>query len=249
MNRLSRTRVSIVVLLPLIGVLATAGIAYRTVERVRIGSPEFDRVLMYGKVIDDTVPAPASLSDPYLVTIGIATGADASAVATQIELLGQAKQGYDQAVAKWPTALSGASGIDADKVRATLAQMTEAAQRFWTLAQTDLVQAVNRGDGGAALALVLGPLREAFQAHHDLGDRITGELLTAQKNQEAATRRMIEHERTVDVLAVTVLAMTLVIGATLAVRRHRGPGPVLPTPTVERPTTTLETRVLVDSHS
>jgi hypothetical protein len=219
----SRLRIRIValVVVPVVGILATAAVGYRTVERVRIGSPEFDRVLLYSKVIGDTVPAPATLSDPYLLTIGLALAPDPATNADQIALLTKAEDGYRASIKTWTDQLAPVSGTDADTVRATMAQLVEPADRFWSLVDKTLVPAVRAGDGATATATVLGPIREAFQAHHDLGDTLSAQLVTAQSNQEAATRRMIEHQRDLAVAMVAAVTVVLLFAAVLLVRRPR----------------------------
>ncbi len=246
MNRRTRPALVVLVALPLIAVLLTGAIAYRTVERVRIGSPEFDRVLLYSNVIGDTVPAPATLSDSYLLTIGLATSSDPTATAAQIALLGKAKNAYDQSINKWSGEVVKAKGADAATIKSTLDALAEPAGRFWSLAESQLVPAVKSGDGGAALALVLGPLHDAFQAHHDLGDRIATQLLAAQANQEAATRRAIEHERNADMAYAAGLAAILMLMAAIVARS----GPRSRQRTDDVDTTpqageTVETRILV----
>jgi hypothetical protein len=207
----SRPRVRILglVALPIIAVLLTAAVAFVTVERVRIGSPEFDRVLLYQGVIGDTVPAPATLSDPYLLAISMATNPDPDALDGQLALLAKAENGYRASIDKWTGEVAPVKGADAETVRATMAELAVPAQAFWTTVDAQFIPAVRSGDAATALTVVLGPLGDAVKTHHDIGDRLFGRLMTAQSNQEASTRSMIEGTRTVALTIVAVLVLLL----------------------------------------
>jgi hypothetical protein len=216
-------KVSIAIALGVIAVLATAGFAYRTVERVRIGSEEFDRALLYNNVLLDTTPAPGTLSDAYLLNIGLLDATPAEIEET-VKLLGLSEDAYNASIANWTRELQEEGGADANAALALLDELTEPANEFWRLSNEVVVPAAQSGDVGLALETVFGPLRESFTQHHEVGDRILTELVAASERQEARTTDYIEHQRNVAIVVVACVCLALVLaGVWLRIRIKRAP--------------------------
>jgi hypothetical protein len=210
------------IVLAVVAVLATSAFAYRTVERVRVGSAEFDRALLYANVISETIPAPATLSDAYLLNIALLNAMSPPEVDAIVTRLQQAEDAYRASITRWTTELRASSSPDAPGILSTLDEIAVPAERFWSLVNNDIVAAARGGDPGTALPTVFGSLREAFQQHHDLGDRLYAELQAAQTAQEDQTTRNIEHERNVAIVFVSALVLALVItGLLLHLRLKR----------------------------
>lgn len=218
---ISRPRVVLLVLFPLIATGLTATFAYRSIERVRIGSDEFDRALLYSGVIGDTVPAPATLSDGYLLTIAIVTETDATKRDQRIADLGKAHDAYSASIEKWTAKVAPVRGADADVVRSTLLEMERPTKEFWTLAQQQLLPLVRNGNAGDALALVLGPISQAYDDQRAIDDHLAVVLFNAQANQEARTRAALEHQRSILVVAVLLIGALTTAGAAIASRQRR----------------------------
>jgi hypothetical protein len=214
-------KVTIAVALGVLAVLATSAFAYRTVERVRIGSEEFDRAVLFNSVLVDTTPAPATLSDAYLLNIGL-LDATPEQIEETVGLLDMAETAYNASIANWTRELQEEGGADANTALALLDELTEPANEFWRLSSEVVVPAAERGDTGAALEAVFGPLRESFTQHHDVGDRILTELVAAQERQEARTTDYIEQQRNIAIVVVSCVCLALVIaGLWLRIRVKR----------------------------
>ena len=214
-------KVTIAIALGVIAVLATAGFAYRTVERVRIGSDEFDRAVLFNSVLVDTTPAPATLSDAFLLNIGL-LDATAEQIDETAELLGMAETAYNASIANWTRELQEEGGADANTALALLDELTEPANEFWRLSNEVVVPAAERGDSAVVLETVFGPLRETFTQHHDVGDRILTELVAAQQRQEVRTEDFIVEQRNVAIVVVACVCIALVIvGLWLRIRVNR----------------------------
>jgi hypothetical protein len=229
-------KLALAVGLGVIAVLATSALAYRTVERVRIGSSEMDRALLYNFAMLDTTPAPGTLGNAYLLNISLLDTSPEDLEATVAQLHGS-EDAYRSTIAAWEQEFSDHGGADAEAAGALLRELSGPADEFWRLSNDVVVPAVEQGDLATALDTVFGPMQTAFSEHHALGDRIFTEFSEAQTRQENRTTDYIERQRDIAIVFVLCLCVALIIAGVLlrmravrhmSARVDNAPTPVVP---------------------
>lgn len=231
-------KITIATFLGVIAVLATAAVSYVIIERVRIGSEEFDRALLFNNVVLDTTAPPGTLSDAYLLNISL-LDAPPEQVEQTVQMLNAAEDAYVTSLSKWTQELSEAGGADAAHAQALLQKLSAPGDDFWQLTNQTIIPAIEQGDTATVLETVFGPMQAAFNEHNEVSQQILTDVVAAQLRQEDRTTSFIEHQRTIAIVFVACLSVALLIaGVLLRIRAVRQlstkPDYVPPLPSAER---------------
>lgn len=146
LNRLSiRTKLALVAVVPLFAMAALAVLAFTTLQAVKVGGPSEQRVVDSHSVVEDVLPPPLFVVEPFLV---ISLAGEPENAARRDDLLAQyasLKREYTTNHEKWvPRYLP-------EPLRTTLLSSSyDSAMRFFTLIDSEIVPAIERNDDTAS---------------------------------------------------------------------------------------------------
>ena len=185
------------------GVVGMVVVAAVALQELKVGGPLYERLSLGKDLVADILPPPEYLVESYLEA-QLAVSEPERATEHR-ERLAQLKRDYDDRHAFWLKA-----EFDAD-VKKLLTQNAHApAQRFWALAEGQLLPALARGDQAAARA-VLGPLGDIYRQHRAAIDQVVSAADTMNKKLEAEAAA---REATFDGLdwGMSALVLLIVLG-------------------------------------
>ncbi len=214
-----RTRLALVMAVPLVAVVGVAVLSYRTMEAVKVQGPSYDEVVKTQELVQDVVAPPEFLVESYLVVRQLATETDPAEVAVLTEQLEQLHATYDERHEYWQDKLD-----DEPPLRfALLSDSYAPAQEFWQIVDEQFLPAIEDGDRGEALRLSEGPLKGAYERHRDAVGRVVRLATERQAQVEAETAELVDW-RTDLLIAFVALVAVLAVGMTaLVVRSIRKP--------------------------
>jgi methyl-accepting chemotaxis protein len=201
-------------LLPAVGVAALvifAAVALSALSQLRIGSPTYQVIAENNLLLADVLPPPAYLVEADLVAHQMLLAAEDRDVEQLEELVAYTAglhEAYDERQAYW----TDSTIIDPPTRELVVEKSSRPGYEFLDLIDERYVPALRAGDLDAARALLVGPMRDAYDRHRDAVDEIvtrTGDNAAA--TEENARRLAADRQR---FLAV-ILALTL--GAMVAV--------------------------------
>ena len=196
-----------------IGFSAIIAISTLTLERLKVGGPEYARIVDGKDVIADILPPPLYAVEAFLETHEVMR--DPKRLPQVKERLGQLKQDFDTRLTYWrQSALP-------PELMALLETSSAEGNKFWKTTQEEFLPALEKGDTAAA-NVAFERLRDSYAAHRaavvTLVDKSNAFLNDAQASAEAQSRFW---QTIMMATAATVLAVVagLLIGAYLQVVR------------------------------
>ncbi len=179
LNRLSiRTKLALVAIVPLFAMAALAVLASTTLNAVKVGGAAEQRVVDSHSVVEDVLPPPLFVVEPFLV---ISLASEPENAARRDELLAQyasLKQEYSANHEKWM-----ARALPAELRTSLLEDSYDSATRFFAIIDTKVIPAIQRDDDSAP-SIVAADLVPVFNEHR-------GQILTVieQSRQYEKTER------------------------------------------------------------
>jgi methyl-accepting chemotaxis protein len=180
-------RVALIAVIAVIGLLSVMGIASRVINTVKVSGPLYVEIVRGKDLIADILPPPEYIIESYLVAYEAAGEARPEVRDRYLARLKELERDYSTRHAVWLADLP-----EGEMKRTLLVDSYEPAQRFYETLNRDFVPVVRSGDLERAVALVKGPLFEAYERHRAAIDRVV-----VQANQFAADaeRRSNDHLR------------------------------------------------------
>ena len=182
--------------------LLFVGLAWQTIEQVRVRGPIYQQIILGQELIADVLPPPEYIIEPYLLTLQLAEESDPSRRAELIARGSRLRVEYENRQEYWRRVLEKDSLSDLMTVTSA-----RSAGEFFRLRDEQLVPAVNAGDE-AQVAATLAQMRERYDAHRIAIDEVV--KLAKQRNaaHEAEADEVIAFQRgLLFVLAVVILAV------------------------------------------
>lgn len=160
-----RSKLTILVAVPLLGMLLFAAIALTTLSSARVGGPQAQRVTETQDFIADILPPPLYLVESRLVVLELysAKGPD---VRTRLEQLTKLETEFNARGEFW------AKEMDDERTKDVLFNKSiPAGKDFWRVVNEQVKPAAQRGDSAGAAALD-GQVDAAYQRHRDAVDEL-----------------------------------------------------------------------------
>lgn len=214
-----RTRLALVMTVPLVAVVGVAVLSYQTMQAVKVEGPSYREIQEAEDLVQDVVAPPEFLVESFLVVRQLATETDPAQIAVLTQQLDDLHAVYDERHAYWEEQLD-----DDPSVRFALLNDSYApAQEFWQIVDERFLPAIEDGDRGEALRLTEGPLQSSYERHRDAVERVVRLATDRQEAVEAETASLVERRTDLLVLVVALVALLAVGLTALVVRSIRKP--------------------------
>lgn len=154
-----RTRVFILVLVPILGLVAVLLSSWSVMARVRIGGPVATELMAQKDLIADILPPPLFIVEAHLLAHEIITATTPAQIESAVKGLEKCKEQFKERREFWR------NGLTDELADAMYERVIPAAEQYLTLATTDLVAHARAARREQAQALVRGRLEELFSEH------------------------------------------------------------------------------------
>ncbi|NEW88539.1 methyl-accepting chemotaxis protein [Rhodopseudomonas sp. WA056] len=167
----------------LVSITAMLTVNLLALNQLRIGGPLYSQIKLGNDLVADILPPPAYVIEAYLeTTLALRRPAEWSAHASKLE---QLRRNYLDRHRYWS-----ASGLEpTSKARLTVDSDAEV-QKFWTVAEQELIPALRAGDQAAAEA-AYAKLEKAYAAHRVIIDDIVERAHVANAELETEAARQV----------------------------------------------------------
>jgi methyl-accepting chemotaxis protein len=183
--------------------LMVVGLGGFSIQKLRIGSPDYQSIIRDKDLVADVLPPPAYVLEAYLeATLAKAEPANAAAHKARLE---QLRKDYDTRIRFW------ADSTLPSELKSILSdQVDPPAQLFWRAVENDLMPALARGDTAAA-DQAYAAVRQAYAAHRKGVDAtvVASTALQADDEQNSADDAKVY----MGLLGAGALALLAAIGA------------------------------------
>jgi signal transduction histidine kinase len=210
-----RTKLMLLMVVPLVALAITALVVAPTFQRVKVGGPEYDKIVESKDLVADVLPPPEFIVESYLTVLQINaelaeltgnTSADQAAVTARIsELEVQLNSLREDYLAKnqyWQAHLS-----FADVRRPLLQDSYQAATNFYTVVNNEFLPAVAQHNQAAAQRVTIDKLEPIYQQHRTAIEQ-TVKLATDQsKRTEDHVSDIVSNRVTILIGALAVLVI------------------------------------------
>jgi methyl-accepting chemotaxis protein len=192
--------------------LAVAGgVVWNSIETLRIGGTNYQGIIDNKDAIADVLPPPIYVIEGYL-TAELAKDAPQD-LATHKATLTRLKTEYDQRLTYWR-----GKSLSPEIKSAIFGDSDRYAQQFWTIAQNDLIPAIERGDR-AVVDAKIGELTTAFEQHRAAVNRMVPLIQAEAARQEENSNKAQTFAFGI-LLALALATVALLAAATVIVRKH-----------------------------
>jgi methyl-accepting chemotaxis protein len=188
----------------LAGLLASLLASSIALERLRIGSSAYDRIIMGKDLVADILPPPAYIVEPFLEAHIVAR--EPEAAAEHLERLTQLRSEYDTRRAFWSQ-----STILPPELKEILGRSDAEVQKFWSSIGSQLAPAVRSGDP-AAILRAMKSLDVEYRAHRAVVDELVKKATAYSAEAEAAAAQEATFFRVL-MFGSSALVFALVWGA------------------------------------
>jgi methyl-accepting chemotaxis protein WspA len=161
------TKLTLLVAIFLVGLLAFTAVAWRTLERVKVNGPLYHDIVQAKDVIADVLPPPKYIIESYLIVLQMVEEQDKGRVLAYIERGKKLRGEYEERQAFW------VDDLDAGRLKDFMvAQSYRPAMEFYEVRDRELVPAILSGDRLRARELAYGKLQERYDEHRRAVDEI-----------------------------------------------------------------------------
>jgi methyl-accepting chemotaxis protein len=202
---------SLVAVVALLALLATAGASRYIVGQLQIGGPSYQKVAAGKDFVADMLPPPLFLVEAYLdVELAAAHKRDIGETKARLERL---RKAYDERRAVW----KGSALLPAELTAVADGPAAKQAEAFWREVGDVFLPALANGDSTAASTSTTR-LGEIFAVHHETVER---EVEMAKAFAAAAERDALALGQKFDFVSVAAMALLLAMLAAAFVFVHR----------------------------
>jgi methyl-accepting chemotaxis protein WspA len=186
--------------------LAFGGVAWRTLEEVRVQGPIYNEVILGKDLIADVLPPPQYIIESYLLVLQLADETDGARIAGLIERGNRLRIDYENRQEFWKRTLE--EGPLRDFMTVTAAR---AAMEFYRLRDDEFVPAVRSGDR-ARIDTLLAQMNQRYEAHRVAIDEVV--RLSTERNasfESQAADVVADRQRTLLMLGLAILVVVAVM--------------------------------------
>jgi methyl-accepting chemotaxis protein len=210
-----KTKLSLLVAAFLLAFSAFWGVAFSTLNALKIEGPYYREIVMGKDLIADVLPPPEYIIESYLNSRLIADPANRGQVALLTKETRDLRKEYDTRHQVWVNELPNSTDSTREISDSTIREMMikqsyDPAIEFFRLFEERLVPAVKGGNYRAAMALVNGPMRQNYEKHREAILVVVDGATARNAAVEADARRVIwQRTATLTALGLTII---LVVG-------------------------------------
>ena len=214
-----RTRLLLVLAVPLVAVFGIASYGLSTVDAVKVDGEAYNEIVEAKDLVEDVVPPSEYLVESYLVVRQLSTETDEAQQDVLIDRLADLEQEYRDSHEYWSTRLD-----DQRSLKFALLQDAYApAEEFWRWVDIRLIPALELGDQENVVRMVDGPINDAYERHRNAIDRVVRLAVDRQEEVAAETSVLVDtRTRWLLVVAVIATGIAILLGY-LVVRSIRRP--------------------------
>jgi methyl-accepting chemotaxis protein len=211
-----RTKLSILLVAALGGLGVFAIVAFSTLGRVKINGEMYHAIISKKDLLADILPPPNYIIESYLVAMEMTYEQDDSRLEALIATSTRLTEEYRAREDHW------LEHLEPGEMRTALLDDSRgAANEFFRLRDAQLIPAIGRGERDAAVALMNGDMRAAYERHRAAIDRVVKLAGARAAEIEGAAATAIRTGTNglfivAGALTALVLAVVLVIGADLS---------------------------------
>jgi methyl-accepting chemotaxis protein WspA len=199
------TKLTLLVAIFLVGLLAFTAVAWQTLARVKVNGPLYHDIVQGKDIIADVLPPPEYIIESYLVVLQMVEEKDKSRVLAYIERGKKLRGEYDQRHAFWIEDLT-----PSQLKELLVTQSYRPAMEFYELRDREVIPALLAGDSARARELAYGKLQERYDEHRHAVDEVV-RLATAQNlaHEKSATELVSSSSTMLIGLAAVIVALVL----------------------------------------
>jgi methyl-accepting chemotaxis protein WspA len=199
------TKLTLLVAIFLVGLLAFTAVAWRTLERVKVNGPLYHDIVQAKDVIADVLPPPKYIIESYLVVLQMVEEQDKGRVLAYIERGKKLRGEYEERQAFW------VDDLDAGRLKDFMVtQSYRPAMDFYEIRDRELVPAMLAGDRARAREVAYGKLQERYDEHRRAVDEIVRlATLRNQALEKDAAELVYSSTATLIGLAGVIVALVL----------------------------------------
>ena len=180
-NRSVAQKLSLLVAFFGIGLITLGGIAYVSLDRVKVNGPLYSEIVQGKDLVADILPPPAYILETYLVAFQLSNETDPTARRALVERCASLRNEYDSRHEYWQANLP--SG---PLQEALLVESRAPAVEFFDLLGKRFLPAIEAGNADEVRGLLTGPLKAAYDRHRAAIDETV--TLANAKASETETR-------------------------------------------------------------
>lgn len=142
-------------------------VAADTLGAVEISGPAYRRIVQTKDLVADVLPPPAYILESHLAVLQLIESSDAQERSRIVERLTQLRKDFETRHRYWNEVLPNSA-----TKQSLVGASYEPAEQYFTLVESDLIPAVERGDMRPARALVRGELTRLYEQHRAAIDAV-----------------------------------------------------------------------------
>ncbi len=215
LNNLSfRSKLIVLLAIPVVGLIAFGIFSISMTRTLQVNGPLYQEIVMGKDLVADVLPPPEYILESYLVTYQIVYATERQAIPPLVDRLKQLQTEYASRHEFWQKALP-----EGPMKRTLVEQSYQPAQRFYEIAQNDVIPAVMSGDVTTARTLLENRLAPLYDEHRAAIDRTVSDAATMNSGLEGTARERISSGMTTLVtIGIVTLALSLCLGVLLSAK-------------------------------
>ncbi len=174
-------KLTILILLFVIGFAFFGTYTYLTLERVKVNGPLYDRIVQGKDLIADILPPPEYIIESYLTSMQMVSYMDSDSnkgnLPSLVDKLRSLEKDYDIRHEVWVQSLE-----EGNLRRIMVNTSYEPAKKFYEIAENEFIPAVYAGDKDKAQSIMLEKLQPLYEEHRAAIDQVV--ILAGKRNLE-----------------------------------------------------------------
>ena len=211
-NTTIRTRFVLLLGVFVLGFGLCAGWSFYTLSQLKVNGPLYQRIVQSKDLVDDVLPPPLYVLEPYLITLQFADSTSAEEQASLRQRISALRKDYEKRRGYWQQAQ-----LEPELARLLLDQAHAPAEQMFKAFDDQLAPAVQRADA-AAVGAAMADIRRAYEAHRQVIDRLVVQVNERAASDEANAQQSI-WQATALSLGMALLSVLASIGVAIVIIR------------------------------
>lgn len=186
--------------------------SFRTLNELKVNGPLYRDIVQNKDLVADVLPPPEYIIESYLVSLQLASAADAAEQNALIDRFKNLKKDYDTRHEYWLKA-----GLDQKMGQILLQQAHDPALAFYDLAFSSFIPAIQKDDKEKAAAILQG-MGAAYEAHRKAVDQVV-QLATKRAELDEVRARESIASANIWLLAVFLGSLGAAMGVGIVIVR------------------------------
>jgi methyl-accepting chemotaxis protein len=201
-----------------VGFAAFGVVSFKLTKELQVSGPVYQTIVSGKDLIADILPPPEYILESYLVVHQLAGAKDQNEIATLMGRFKQLKADFDTRHEYW------VSNLPQGEMKQTMIETSyRPAKEFYSLVESDLLPAVQRGDLQAANKLADGRLTSLYEEHRSAIDKVVQLANQFNSSSESSAADKIASGTVILLSIAGVTLLTLVILGMLITQQIVGP--------------------------